>query len=63
MARKFSFKTYSKIRYELIKAKRRNLKTGVVLVNGRVGSLHFESFFGKIYSMSLKVQSCRLKTH
>ena len=63
MARKFSFKTCLKVRHELIKAKKRNLKTEVVLVNGRVGFLHFESFFRKIYSMTLKVQSSKLKKH
>ena len=53
MTRKFSFKTYSKLSYELIKAKKRNLKTEVVLVNGRVGLLHFECVLRKIYSMNL----------
>ena len=43
MARKFSFKTYSKIRYELIKAKKRKLKTEVVLENGKVGLFQFKS--------------------
>lgn len=47
MARKFSFKTYSKIRYELIKAKKRKLKTEVVLENGKVGLFQFKSVIRK----------------